>query len=115
MMPRVFLTAIAPILTVAGVGYLLARLRLVEDPRPLSRIATYALLPALALSTLARSELRGADILAIAICRGLAFDPLTTSAFLLSVVTVNAGSYGIPLNQFAFGADTVGMATVYYV
>ena len=40
---------------------------------------------------------------------------MTTSAFLLSVVTVNAGNYGIPLNQFAFGPETVGMATVYYV
>src|SRR5262245_8854370 len=43
LMPHVFLTAIALILAVAAVGYLLARLRLVEDPRPLSRIATYAL------------------------------------------------------------------------
>lgn len=130
-MPRVFLTVIAPILVVAAVGYLLARLRLIDDPRPLSRIATYALLPALAFSALARSELSGGDILALAICawlvaafqslvgwvlcRSLAFDPLTTSAFLLSVVTVNAGNYGIPLNQFAFGSETVGMATVYYI
>jgi malate permease and related proteins len=130
-MARVFLTAIAPILVVAAVGYLLARLRLVEDPRPLSRVATYALLPALAFSALARSELSGAHIVALAICawlvaalqsalgwalsRSLAFDSVTTSAFLLCVITVNAGSYGIPLNQFAFGPQTVGMATVYYV
>lgn len=130
-MPRVFLTVIAPILVVAAVGYLLARFRLIEDPRPLSRVTTYALLPALAFSVLARSEQSGADILALAMCawlvagvqsllglvlsRSLAFDPLTTSAFLLSVVTVNAGNYGIPLNQFAFGPETVGMATVYYV
>lgn len=130
-MPHVFLTVIAPILVVAAVGYLLARLRLVEDPRPLSRLATHALLPALAFSGLARSELSGTDMLALAICawlvaafqsllgwvlsRSLAFDALTTSAFLLSVVTVNAGNYGISLNQFAFGTGTVGMATVYYI
>ena len=104
-------------------------MRLIEDPRPLSRVATYALLPALAFSALARSELSGADILALAICawlvaafqslvgwvlsRSVGFDPLTTSAFLLSVVTVNAGNFGIPLNQFAFGSETVGMATAW--
>jgi predicted permease len=130
-MPRVFLTVTAPILVVAAVGYLLARLRLIEDPRALSRVATHALLPALAFSALARSELSGAHILALALCawlvaalqsllgwvlsRGLAFDSATTSAFLLCVVTVNAGAYGIPLNQFAFGPEAVGMATVYYV
>ena len=54
-MPRVFLTVIAPSLVVAAVGYLLARFRLIEDPRPLSRVTTYALLPALAFSALARS------------------------------------------------------------
>ena len=130
-MPRVFLTAIGPILLVAAAGYLLARLRVVEDPRPLSRVAMYILLPALTFSALARSELSGGRILALALCawlvaalqsllgwllsRGLAFDAATTGAFLLSVATVNAGNYGIPLNQFAFGQETVGMATVYYV
>jgi predicted permease len=130
-MPRVFLTVIAPILFAAGVGYVLARLRLIEDARPLSRVATYALLPALAFSALARSELSGAHILALAVCawlvaalqsilgwmlsRSLALDSVTTGAFLLSVVTVNAGNYGIPVNQFAFGSETVGMATVYYI
>ena len=121
----------SPILVVAAVGCLLARLKLVEDPRALSRVATHALLPALAFSALARSELSGAHILALALCawlvaalqsllgwvlsRGLAFDAATTSAVLLCVVTVNAGAYGIPLNQFAFGPQAVGMATVYYV
>jgi len=130
-MSRVFLTVTAPILVVAAVGYLLARLRLIEDPRALSRVATHALLPALAFSALARSELSGAHILAFAMCawlvaalqsllgwalsRGFAFDSATTSALLLCVVTVNAGAYGIPLNQFAFGPQVVGMATVYYV
>src|SRR5258706_5434212 len=130
-MPRMFLTVTAPILVVAAVGYLLARLKLVEDPRALSRVATHALLPALAFSALARSELSGAHILALALSawlvaalqsllglvlsRGLAFDAATTSAVLLCVVTVNAGAYGIPLNQFAFGPQAVGMATVYYV
>ena len=70
-MPRVFLTVIAPILVVAAVGYLLARFRLIEDPRPLSRVTTYALLPALAFSALARSEQSGADILALAMCAWL--------------------------------------------
>ena len=48
--PRMFLTVTAPILVVAAVGYLLARLRLIEDPRALSRVATHSLLPALAFS-----------------------------------------------------------------
>jgi predicted permease len=67
-MSRVFLTAIAPILVVTAAGYLLARLRLVEDPRPLSRVATHALLPVLAFSALARSEPSGAHIVALVVC-----------------------------------------------
>ncbi len=45
----------------------------------------------------------------------LTLDPLTFGAVLLSSVTVNAGNYGIPLNQFAFGTQAVSRAAVYYL
>ena len=47
--------------------------------------------------------------------RGCAFDHLHGSAFLLSVMTVNAGNYGIAVNQFAFGVEALSRATIYYI
>src|SRR3989304_5512453 len=55
----IFLTVLVPILIVAGFGYLLARLRLVDDSRSLSRVSLYVLLPALTFSAMAQSGLQG--------------------------------------------------------
>ena len=39
---------------------------------------------------------------------------MLTSAFLLSILFVNAGNYGIPFNQFAFGQEGVARAAIYF-
>lgn len=128
---HVFLTVLGPIFIVAGSGYLVSRAGLLEDSRALSRVALYILLPALAFSAIAKSDLGTRDFAALVlfawtvagiqagigwiVARGLAFDRAKQSGFLLAVITVNAGNYGIPLNQFAFGTETLVRATVYYV
>jgi predicted permease len=48
------------------------------------------------------------------LARGLKFDRLLTSAFLLSILFVNAGNYGIPFTQFAFGSEGVARAAIYF-
>ena len=53
--------------------------------------------------------------LGLGLTRFLRFDRVTTSAFLLSILFVNAGNYGIPFNQFAFGPEGVARAAVYFV
>lgn len=128
---HVLVTVLAPIVVVAGAGYLVARLGLVEDTRVLSRVSLYLLLPALTFSAMAKSDLRTGQLLALVlfawiiaglqgllgwiVSRRLAFDPSTRSGVLVSVMTVNAGNFGIPLNHFAFGTQAIALATVYYV
>ncbi len=127
----IFLTVLVPILIVAGFGYLLARLRLVDDSRSLSRVSLYVLLPALTFSAMAKSDLQAREFASLVACawlvaglqagiaafvsRRLEFNQPEEGGFLLSVMTVNAGNLGIPLNHFAFGPETLVPATVYYV
>lgn len=99
--------------------------------RSLVRASLYFFSPALAFESLARSDVNAGDFVAILVfaflmavvmgvlglglARVLRFDRPTTSAFLLSILFVNAGNYGIPFNQFAFGNEGVARATIYFV
>jgi predicted permease len=123
-------TIVVPILLVAAVAALLGRARIVTEQRPLARLSLYFFSPALAFYSLSRSTVGGTDFFSIALfaflmvvivgalclmlARLLKFDRLFTSAFLLSVLFVNAGNYGIPFNQFAFGTEGVARAAVYF-
>lgn len=126
-----FGTIVVPILLVAAVAFGLAKRGIVAETRPLARLSLYFFSPALAFQSLARSDVNASDFasillyaLAVALVMGglglllarlLRFDRLMTSAFLLSILFVNAGNYGIPFNQFAFGADGVARAAVFFV
>jgi predicted permease len=101
------------------------------DPRPISSLIIYVFVPSLVLRTLANSTVAPADVLAIGgsillftlamvgvgygAVRLFRIDPALTSAFLVSIVMVNAANYGIPLNSFAFGPEGEEIATIYYV
>src|SRR3989304_2109872 len=127
----IFLTVLVPILIVAGFGYLLARLRLVDASRGLSRVSLYVLLPALTFSAMAKSDLQAREFASLVACawlvaglqagiaafvsRRLEFNQPEEGGFLLSVMTVNAGDLGIPLNHLALGPGTLVPATIYYV
>lgn len=123
-------TIVLPILLVAGGAFGLAKARIVTDPRPLARVSLYFFSPALAFQALSRSTVNANDFFSIvlfaflmvivmgALCfllaRRLKFDRMLTSAFLLSILFVNAGNYGIPFIQFAFGSEGVARAAIFF-
>jgi predicted permease len=119
-----------PIFLIVGLGILVER-RLTVDPRTLSRAVIYLFSPCLVLGSMAGSDLQADEmglILTIAALSSLAmalvgwalarlcrFDRKLSSAFMLSVVLINAGNYGLPLNDFAFGAGGLQRAVVFFV
>lgn len=125
-----FAENILPILLVASVGYLLQRL-LQLDPRPISQITFYILSPALVFDLISNSDIGGTQVigmmalativvLATALISVLASRLLKLSAemaaaFLLSATFMNAGNYGLSLNQFAFGDSGLAWASLYFV
>ncbi len=124
------LNIIGPILIIVGLTVLFDRF-FRPDPRVLSRLIIYLLGPFLILDSLARSDLQAGEIGLIAVMAtlsillvalvgwGLArlfrFDQQLESVFLLTIVLVNAGNYGLPLNEFAFGRAGVERAVIFYV
>lgn len=127
---NLFTENILPIILVAGVGFTLQRvLRL--NPRPLSRVIFYAFSPALIFSLLATTEIQANDILRMAgfgflvvtctcllswlISKTFHLPPLTAAAFILSSTFMNAGNYGLSLNNFALGRIGLTWASIYFV
>jgi len=126
----IIINTLLPIFLIVGVGILVDR-RLKFDPRSLSRVVVYVFSPCLVLGSMAGSDL-GADELGLimamaaivsvlmtmvgwALARVFRLDRRLASAFVLSVVLVNAGNYGLPLNEFAFGSGGVERAVVFFV
>ncbi len=121
---------IAPILLVTGVGYGFKRW-FAPDGRTLSRAAFYILSPALVMRGIADSTLQAGEmgrILALVLLLALVLILLGTglarlfrldrgleTAFVLSVLFMNAGNYGLPLNEFAFGAAGLERAIIFFV
>jgi predicted permease len=123
-------TIVVPILLVAAVAFYLGKARIVTEQRPLARLSLYFFSPALAFESLVKSSVNASDfvsivgfalvmalvmgVLCLGLARALQFDRMLTSAFLLSILFVNAGNYGVPFNQFAFGDEGVARAAVYF-
>jgi len=120
----IFGTAIAPIVAIAAAGFLLGRRRDV-DVGPLNTVTVYVLAPALvfhslATTTLTPETLAGIGlavvgytlvmtVLAEGVGRALGETEPLLGAFVLVSVFPNAGNYGIPVSEFAFGS--VGRST----
>jgi predicted permease len=121
---------IGPIFLIVGLSVLIDRL-FAPDPRVLSRLVIYLFTPCLVLDSLAHSSLQAEEmgqIVAMAVLsvvtmvfvgwvlgRVLGFDRKLAGGFMLSVALMNAGNYGIPLNDFAFGQDGLQRAVIFYV
>ncbi|MFQ5613700.1 MAG: AEC family transporter [Anaerolineae bacterium] len=128
-LPSIFFTIIAPILTVAGLGFLADRLFTI-DTRTISRLTLYFFSPSLVFAGLAGSSLQANEIgqittfataslaaitaLGWIASRLLRLDRRTASAFVLSIALVNAGNYGLPLNEFAFGRAGLERALIFF-
>jgi len=126
----IFAADILPIFLIAAVGFVLAR-RLGASVKTLAHVSFYALGPCLVFHTLVTSRVTGIDfgrmaLLAVlvtglmGVIGRLVAGPLRLtrpemSAFLLVVMFSNGGNYGLPVSLFAFGADALAHATVYFV
>jgi hypothetical protein len=124
----IFATAILPIITLAGVGMLLGRLREISID-PLNTVTVYVLVPSLIFHSIATASLGGSTLARIGVATATymvamvvvaeAVGRLTgesepvLSALVLVSAFPNSGNYGIPLSEFAFGADGRSTAVVY--
>lgn len=122
-----FTQAVLPVLAVAGVGYVLGVYTDV-DPKPLSTVAVYVLVPALVFHSLATTKIgggEGARIVAVAVVLTLVMWAVSEgvalfasdgarNSLVLAGTFPNTANYGIPLSVFAF--PSVGRTTaVLYV
>ncbi len=124
----ILINIITPIILVAGVGYLLAK-RIGLEARPLSRTMLYFFTPALVFASTYQAAL-SVEYISIAafaviitgimvvvswsLARLMRYDRLTSAAFMLGVLFVNAGNYGLPLILFAFGEEGLSRAAFYF-
>jgi predicted permease len=125
----IIINIIGPIFLIVGITVLIDR-RFSPDPRSISRLAIYLFSPCLTLNGIAKSDLLASELGKIAamatlsmfamalvgwlLSRIFRFERRLQSAFLLSVILVNAGNYGVPLNEFAFGQSGLQRAIVYF-
>jgi malate permease and related proteins len=121
---------IFPIFLVAAFGYLVQR-QMGVDKRALSSITFYCLSPCLVFSSLVNSELPVAElggmalftlvtvvamgIIGLLLARLLRFNRTETAAFLIVLMFVNGGNYGMTLNLLRYGQDGLARAVVYYM
>ena len=129
-LPAILYNNIVPIFIVIGLGYILER-RLQIEIKSVSRTIFYALTPCLVFSSLVKSTVSGGEFWRIAsfeilitlvvalvawgVARALRFDRAMESAFLLVTIFVNAGNYGLSVNQLAFGDEALARAIIYFV
>ena len=121
---------IFPIFAIATIGFLLER-RLPGSVKTLSGITFNALSPCLVFFQLVNSRLSGSEVGRMALfcllltgtmgviarlaAIPLGLDRKMQSSFLLVVMFSNSGNYALPLISFAFGAEALSFASVYFV
>ncbi|NDJ75217.1 MAG: AEC family transporter [Chloroflexi bacterium] len=127
---EIIFNTISPIFLVIGVAALVDR-RFQPDPQGLSRLVIYVFTPALVLDGLANSDVGGDEAvqlitvsvvmmiavagIAYGVTRLLGFERMQASAFILAATMINAGNYGYPLNEFAFGPAGAERAIIFFV
>lgn len=120
----IFATAILPVVSIAAVGVVLGRWRSI-DVGPLNTVTLYVLVPALMFHSIGTTTMAGDTVVKVIFGAGLYLvammlvsegvgrmigesQPLR-SALVLAAAVPNAGNFGIPLSEFAFGP--VGRST----
>ncbi len=127
---EILIQDILPIFVVIGLGYFYAR-RTEPDLRTVSRLTFYVLSPALVFTSLIESNIAGGEIVQLAAFvtlmvlgmgllawltgRSIHLAARPMSGFLLAVMFVNAGNYGLGVTRLAFGADAEARAIIYFV
>lgn len=127
---HLFADNLLPVILIAGLGFALRRI-LNVDPRPVSQVTFYLLLPALSFSLILKADIQAEGIARMAafttavvlvmltlgwiVGRVLHLPPTSASAFLLAVGFMNSGNFGLAVNHFAFGEAGLAWATVFYL
>lgn len=125
----IFLNIILPIFIVVGFSVLVDRKFEIET-KSVSRLTMYLFSPFLVFMGLFESSIKITEVGAIGlfglvsslvlalvawgVCRLLKYDRALQSAFIMCACTVNAGNYGIPLNNFAYGEEGLARALIYF-
>jgi predicted permease len=125
-----FFNNLFPILLAACIGFALAKW-LKINPRPLSQVIFYVFTPILVFNLIINSKLSNQDILrtlvfaiVLMVCVGgltwliggiLRLDRRMLAAVMITAMFMNAGNYGLPLTNFAFGETALAFASVFFV
>jgi predicted permease len=126
----IFANNILPVFLAAGAGYLLGKF-LHLNPRPLSQAVFYIFSPCLLFNLLITSKISNGEILrvlgfavvvisatgflALVFGRFFKFERRILAAVLLTSMFMNAGNFGLPLVNFAFGAEALAYAGLMFV
>ena len=126
----VFAQVLLPIVVVVASGYLLQR-RLKLDLQSVNRLSLYLLSPALIFSSLVQSRIEATETLRIGafmtlfvvsigavtwlVALVLRIEAIDRAALMLCVMFMNAGNYGLPAAQFAFGREGFDRAVLFFV
>ncbi len=126
----IFANNILPVLLLAGAGFALGKIFQL-DPRPLGRVIFYVFSPLLVFDLITRSRLSFGQIglmmgfaasvmlstltLAFLLGKTLRLERPVLTAVLLTSMVGNNGNYGLPIISFAFGAEALAYASIYFV
>jgi len=119
-----------PILIIASGGFLLGKMFKI-NPRSLSQVIFYIFSPALIFRLLIHSQLSNQDIFKVilfgtlymlilmgitwSLGKLLKFERKVMAAVLLTALFMNAGNYGLPVINFAFGETALAFASLFFV
>lgn len=126
----IFGNVLAPVFTLVLLGYLTGP-RLHLESRTLSRLAYFILTPAFIFHILSGAQIEaqlatrmtiyitlvyaGSAVTAFVLARLLQRSRQMTAAYVMIAVFGNVGNFGLPIAQFAQGAEALLAATVYFL
>jgi predicted permease len=125
-----FANNLLPILVLSAAGFFLGK-TLAIDSRALGRVVFYVFSPILVFNLLLHVELRPEEIfgtmaysflvsaasglLAFGVGRLMKLERPVLMALILTVAFANTGNFGLPVVSFAFGAQALAYASLYFV
>lgn len=126
----IFLNILAPVFTLVLIGYI-AGPRLAIEPRSLSKLAYYILVPAFIFNVFSDADIAaalalrmtafiltvtvGGILVSIVVARLLRCSPTMTAAYVLVAAFGNVGNFGLPIIQFKLGDEALVAASVYFL
>jgi len=126
----IFINNVLPAFVVMGLGLVLDR-GLHVDKRTLSRMAVYVLTPALAFSSIVKSEVPPGEfglmlayvllitatmcVLGLLVGRLLRWPRRTVDALVLSIAFLNSGNFGLSVVLFSYGEVGLELGTIFFV